>query len=243
MDEEALAQLTPTGRLRVAINAGNALLVTGKTPAGDPAGIAPDLARDIARCIGKPVSYVVFRTAKAVGEAVADGIWDIALIGADPARAEAIAFTAPYIEIEATFLIPGHFAATYPSDVDRPGARISTSGGSAYDLQLSRLIKHATIVRASSGSSAYEQFVDERMDALAGLRPLLLNYLNDLPDARVLEGRFGAVQQAVGTARANATGLAIVAAIVEGARQSGRIAELISRHGVCGLSVSAQAIR
>ena len=33
-------------------------------------------------------------------------MWDVGLIGAEPQRADAIDFTAAYVEIEATYLVP-----------------------------------------------------------------------------------------------------------------------------------------
>ena len=51
---ELASELAPTGVLRVGINMGNGLLVTGKTPSGDPQGVAPDMAaeRTGRRCYG-----------------------------------------------------------------------------------------------------------------------------------------------------------------------------------------------
>jgi polar amino acid transport system substrate-binding protein len=236
---DARAELAPTGTLRAGINMSNFLLVSGTNAAGDPVGVAPDLAREIAQRLGVPVVYLKFPRPGELADAV--GKWDIGLIGAEPARAEKIAFTPAYVEIEATYLVPAGSARKTMADVDRPGVRISVAGRSAYDLWLTRNIKHAELVRAESIPAAFQAFVDRRLDALAGLRPGLLANAEKLPGARLLDGHFTTVQQAIGTARANAAGAAFLRSFVEEAKATGLVARLIDRHRVRGLSVAPPA--
>src|SRR5499427_5970221 len=106
MPGDVKSELAPTGVLRAAINMGNFLLVTGKSPSGDPEGVAPDMAREIASRLGVPVKYVPYARPGELADAAGTGIWDIGLIGAEPQRAEKIAFTPAYVEIEATYLVP-----------------------------------------------------------------------------------------------------------------------------------------
>ena len=78
-----------------------------------------------------------------------------------------------------------------------------------------------------------------KLDALAGLRPRLIAEAQKIPGARILEGQFASVQQAIGTARANAAGAAFIREFVEDAKKSGLVASLIEKHNVQGLSVAA----
>ena len=119
-------------------------------------------------------------------------------------------------------------------DVDRPGIRIAVSDRSAYDLYLTRHLKHAELVRAKGLAAAFELFVNENLDALAGLRPGLIADADKLRGARILNGRFTAVRQAVGTAITNRAGAAFLGNFVEEAKASGLITRLIDRHGVTG---------
>lgn len=241
MPNEAASELAPTGVLRAGINMGNFLLVTGKTPAGDPDGVAPDMAREIAARLGVPVALVPFAQPGPLADAVGTNVWDICLIGAEPARAEKIAFTAAYVEIEATYLVPAGSPLKTVAQVDRPGMRIAVTARSAYDLWLERNIKRAELVRASGLDGAFQLFVDKKLDALAGLRPRLLADVEKLPGARILDGQFTAVQQAVGTASGNKAGAAFLRGFVEEAKASGLVARLIERHHVRGLSVAPLA--
>jgi polar amino acid transport system substrate-binding protein len=239
MSQSIVAELAPHGVLRAGINMSNFLLVTGKTPSGDPDGVSPDLARAIADRLGVPVKYVPFAKPGELADAVGDDVWDIGLIGAEPARAEKIAFTPAYVEIEATYLVPAGSPLQTIADVDKPGVRIAVSARSAYDLWLERNIKHAELVRSDGLASATEKFVRDKLDALAGLRPGLLGDIQKLPGARILDGQFTAVQQAVGTARAHTEGAAFLRDFVEQAKASGLVGRLIEKHKVVGrLSVA-----
>ncbi|HTV44994.1 MAG TPA: ABC transporter substrate-binding protein [Stellaceae bacterium] len=240
MPAAPVSELAPTGVLRAAINMGNFLLVTGKTPSGDPQGVAPDMAREIAQRLGVPIRYVPYARPGELADAVGTDVWDIGLIGAEPQRAEKISFTPAYVEIEATYLVPPGSPLQKIEDVDRPGVRIAVSARSAYDLWLARNIKHAQVIRSEGGGGAtFKQFIDDKMDAMAGLRPGLLSDREKLPGARILDGQFTAVQQAVGTAKSNTAGAVFLRDFVEEAKRSGLVARLIERHKVVGrLSVA-----
>ena len=239
MSPEIISDLAPTGVLRAGINLSNFLLVTGKTPAGDPVGVAPDMAREVATRLGVPVKYVTFNSPGELADQAGKGVWDIGLIGAEPQRAERIAFTSAYVEIEATYLVPAGSRLNTIADVDAPGVRIAVAGRSAYGLWLDRNIRHAELVRADSLGAATEQFMRGKLEALAGLRPGLLADLEKLPGARIIEGKFSSVQQAIGTAKKNTAGAAYLKAFVEEAKASGLVARLIEKHKVVGrLSVA-----
>jgi polar amino acid transport system substrate-binding protein len=239
MLEQAKAQLTPTGVLRAGVNMANFLLVTGRTPDGDPDGCAPDMARAIAARLGVPVKLVPYKNPGELGDAVDTNAWDIGLIGAEPQRAEKIAFTAAYVEIEATYLVPAGSPIQSIAEVDRPGVRVVTSVRSAYGLWLKNNIKHATLVLIEGMDASFNKFVDEKLDAFSGLRPGLIEDVKKLPGARILDGQFTAVQQAVGTSKRNLEGAAFLRALVEESKASGFVKGLIEKHGVVGrLSVA-----
>jgi polar amino acid transport system substrate-binding protein len=232
------SELAPTGVLRTGINMSNGLLVTGRSPSGDPEGVAPDMAAEIARRLGVPVAYVKFDRPSTLADAAGTDAWDIGLIGAEPARAEKITFTPAYCEIEATYLVPAGSPFQAVGDVDRAGTRIAVRRGSAYDLWLERNIKHATMVRSDSADGPFNQFVAEKLEALASLKTQLLEDVKKLPGARILPGNFTTVQQAIGTAKSNSAGAAYLRDFVAEAKRSGLVARLIEKHHVVGLSVA-----
>jgi polar amino acid transport system substrate-binding protein len=241
MSEQVKAELAPDGVLRAGLNLSNFLLISDKTAAGEPAGVAPDMAAEIARRLGVAVQYVPYKTPGELADAAETGAWDIGLIGAEPQRAEKIAFTPAYVEIEATYLVPAGSPIHSLADVDKAGVRISVTGRSAYGLWLDRHIQNATLVKTGTLDSAYELFVSDKLEALAGLKPRLLSDVEKLPGARILDGKFTAVQQAIGTARKNTAAAAFLRDFVAETKASGFVQSLIDRHKVRGLSVAPPA--
>ncbi|MGC1776886.1 MAG: transporter substrate-binding domain-containing protein [Xanthobacteraceae bacterium] len=233
------SELAPTGVLRAGINMSNFLLVTGKTAASDPVGVAPDMAAEIARRLEVPVAYVKFDRPSHLADAAGTNVWDIGLIGAEPQRAEKIMFTPAYCEIEATYLVPGGSPISSIAEVDRPGVRITVRRGAAYCLWLERNIKQAKLILADSAEGPFNQFVAEKLEAYASLRPQLLTDADKLPGAKILPGNFMTVQQAIGTAKANTAGGEFLRDFVAEAKSSGLVARLIEKHHVKGLSVAS----
>ena len=237
--DKIIAELAPTGTLRAGINLSNFLLVTGRTPSGDPTGVAPDMAGEIAKRLGVPLKLVPFKSPGELADAVNTNTWDIGLIADEPARAAVIAFAPAYVEIEATYIVRGESPLKTIGDVDRSGIRIVVAGRTAYDLWLTANIKNAELLRTEGGSAAFDQFKSGIGDALAGLRPGLLSDVEKIPGTRLIDGRFTTVQQAIGTARANLAGAAFLRDFVEDAKRSGLVANLIDKHKVRGLSVAS----
>lgn len=238
IDPAVLAELAPTGTLRAGINLSNFLLVTGQAENGDPVGVSPDVAAEIARRLGVAVQYVTYPDPGALADASDRDEWDVGNIGAEPQRAETIAFTAAYSEIEATYLVPAGSPIKTIADVDRPGVRIAVKGRAAYGLWLENNLQHATLIRTETIDASFDIFADQGLDALAGLRPRLILDVARLSGARILNGQFSAVQQAVGTPRKNVEAAIWLRAVVEDLKSSGFIAELIKRYDVKGLSVA-----
>jgi polar amino acid transport system substrate-binding protein len=233
----ARQQLVPSGTLRVGVNLGNFLLVS-KQGADGIGGIVPDLAQELARRLGVAVKLVTYPQAGPVADAATTGAWDVAFIGAEPQRASAIDFTEPYIEIEATYLVPDGSPIRSVAEVDRKGVRIAVASRSAYDLWLARNIKLAELVRAEGIEGSYQLFVKQKLEVLAGLKPRLLQDREKLPGARILEGRFTAVQQAIGTPKGRPAAAAYLRDFAKDIKASGLIARLIERHNVQGVSVA-----
>jgi polar amino acid transport system substrate-binding protein len=234
----AKSELAPSGKLRVGINYGNFLLVTRHSES-EYTGIAVDLGRELGKRLGVPVDLVPFATAGKLADAVKAGVWDVAFLGNEPQRAGDIAFSPPYLEIEATYLVPAGSKIRSIDEVDRKGVRIATAVNSAYDLYLSRHIKNATLVRANAIQGSYDVFVKDKLEVLSGLKPRLVTDAETLPGSRVLEGRFTVVQQSVGTPQGRPAGAKYLSEFATEVKTSGFVAQAISRHKVRGVSVAA----
>jgi polar amino acid transport system substrate-binding protein len=227
---EIARELAPTGTLRAAINFGNPVLAQKDPATGEPRGVSADLARELARRLNVPLEFVTFEAAGKVFEALKGNRWDIAFLAIEPVRAAEIAFTAPYVIIEGVYLVPKDSRLRSVDEVDREGVRIGVNRGSAYDLFLTRTLKHAQLQRGDSG---IELFRKEGLDAAAGVKQPLVGYASKHPDVRVMDGRFMEIRQAMGTPRVRLQGREAVPrylhAFVEEMKASGFVAQALAR--------------
>lgn len=237
----ARADLAPTGKLRAGINYGNVILAQRDPTTGESRGPAVELAQGLGRRLDVPVELVAYPGVGALVDGARAGAWDIAFLGADPARAGEIDFTAAYLEIETTYLVPPGSPLLTIADVDQDGVRVAAPARAAYELHLGRSLQHASLVRTQNAQAAFDLLVEGRVEALAGLRQALLPLAEKLPGSRLLEGRFMVVAQAVGTPKGRPAGLAYLRAYVEEAKASGMIARAIEKSGLRGVAVAPRA--
>ncbi len=234
---DIVQQLAPSGTLRAAINLGNPVLAQRDAISGDLRGVSVDLASEIARRLGVPVRFVPFDAAGKVFEALQSRAWDVAFLAIDPKRATEIAFTAPYVIIEGSYMVRRTSPLQVIADVDRPGVRIAVGNGSAYELFLSRTLQHAQLVRLPTGNEAIAAFLREGIDAAAGVKSPLQKFAQEHADLRVMDGRFMAIEQAMGMPKARVgpeaaeRALQFLRAFVEDAKASGLVAAGLERSG------------
>lgn len=217
----------------------NALLVTGANSKGEPAGVSPDMAAAIAEALGVPLELKPYPGPGFVADALGEGAWDIGNIAAEPERAKTIRFSASYCEIQATYLVMADSPFQTPADVDAKGVRIAAKSRAAYELWLTDNLKHAQLVTSDSFEGSAELFINQKLDALAGLRSPLLEQRDALPGTRLLEEGFTSVQQSIGCRHGIAQASTWLDHFVRDAISSGLVQQLIDKHGVTGrLSVS-----
>ena len=233
--------LAPTGKLRAGINYGNPVLATRDDASGELRGVAVDLAHELGRRTELPVDIVSFESAGKLFDAVKSGAWDVAFLAVDPGRADEIDFTAPYVEIEGTYLIPADAPFRTVADVDHDGVRVGVSGKSAYDLFLTRNLQRAQIVRAQSPESALDLILSAKVDVLAGVRQTLVAHSAKLPGSRVFEDRFMAIGQALGIVKGRGEAVKYLREFIEDVKASGVVARAIEKSGVRGVTVAPSA--
>ncbi len=237
-----VSQFSPHGRLRAAINLGNPLLAK-KAPGSDtPFGVSIDLARALAEHLGVELELTTFDTAGESVAAVTEERADIGFFAIDPIRGAGITFTAPYVLIEGCYLVSDNSPLISNDEVDRPGHRIVVGQGSAYDLFLSREIKHADLVRAPNSQVVVDLFVAQRLDVAAGVRQQLEHDARRHPGLRLLPGRFMVIQQAMGLPKGRGEAAAeVLRAFIEEKKASGFVRTALHHHGITGASVAPAA--
>ncbi|PYM25252.1 MAG: ABC transporter substrate-binding protein [Candidatus Rokuibacteriota bacterium] len=233
--------LASAGRLRVGINYGNFILARRDPVTGESHGVAIDLAGELARRLGVPVEIVAYDSVAVMVDAARAGAWDIAFLGSDPEREQVISFTAAYLEIEASYLVPSGSPLRAVGEVDRAGVRVAAPAKANYELYLRRSLKAAQLVSTPGADAAFELLIGGKVDALAGLKQALIGLTEKLPGSRMLEGRFMAVQQSIGVPKGRDAGLGYLRGLVEEAKASGLVARAIDKTGARGVSVAPRA--
>ena len=227
-----------TGTLRASINLGNPILAR-RAADGRPLGVSIDLAEGFAERLGVGLELVVFETAGQSVEAVEAERADIGFFAIDPKRGVHIAFTAAYLLIEGAYLVRDGSPLRDNEAVDQAGHQVVVGKGSAYDLYLSRELRHAEIVRAASSQAVVDTFMAGTAEVAAGVRQQLQADAARVAGLRLLPGRFMVIRQAMGLPRSRGDeAAAALAAYVEEMKASGFVAEALRRHGVEGASVA-----
>jgi polar amino acid transport system substrate-binding protein len=223
--------LAPGGLLRAAINLGNPVLARRDPATGALEGASVDLAREVGRRLGVPVTLVPFDAAGKVVAAARAGAWDLAFLARDPERAAEIRFTPPYVVIEGTYLVAEASAFRAVEDLDRAGVRIAVGRGAAYDLYLTRALKHATLVRAETSAGAVDLFLRDGLEAAAGVKNPLVAFAASHPGVRVIPGRFTVIEQAMAAPLGRDAAGGWLDAFVEEVKASGLVAAALARSG------------
>jgi polar amino acid transport system substrate-binding protein len=234
--DAARSELASTGKLRAGMNLGNTLFTTKDPATGELRGVSVDLMRELASRLGVPLELVVYATPGEVADTAQKGIWDVAILAIEQSRAQTIAFSPPITEIEATYAVRKDSPLRSIEQVDASGIRISASEKAGYELYLTRTLRNATLVRPKGFRASIDLFNDQGADALAGLKPMLLEAMNRMPDARLVEGRFMTVNHGLSTPRERRAAAEYLKVFVQEMNASGFIARSIERHGVQGLS-------
>lgn len=237
------SEFAPTGAMRVGINLGNPVIAQRDPQGGEPRGVASDLARELGKRLGVGVRFVTYESAGKMADAAKEDAWDVAFLAVDPDRAGDIDFTAAYVHIEGTYLVPADSPLRTIEDVDREGVRIAVGLKTAYDLWLTRNIKRAQLVRSPSSETAMAQFLDEKLEAAAGVRQPLAAAARRNQGLRVMEASFMIIRQASGVPRGRATAAKYLSDFIEEAKHSGLVARLLDKSGVSGATVAPRAAK
>jgi len=237
IDPAVLEDLAPQGVLKVAINLGNPVLAqTGSD--GQPQGVSVDLAKALAEELGVALEMTTFDAAGKVFAALSEGAWNVAFLAIEPVREQEIAFSAPYVIIEGTYLVAADSPFNEVAELDAEGIRIAVGKGAAYDLYLTRTLQHAELVRAQTSAAAVDLFLEKQLDAAAGVRQPLVKVAQADPRYRVLDGHFTSIRQAMAVPLHKSAGAGYVRAFVERQKANGFVARGLARSGQSDVTVA-----
>ena len=240
--ENVRAEIAPNGVMRAGVNLGNAVVAQKDPAGGPPRGVGPSLARELARRLGARIEYVTYDAAGKMADALRRGEWDVAFLAVEPQRANEIAFSAPYLQIEAGFMVRADSPLTRLDEFDRKGLRIASGNNGAYDLWLQRNFKNAERVLSPTTPGAIEMFLARPdLDAVANVRPALVAAAAKNPGMRVIEGSFMSINQAAGVPRQREAAARYVREFIEEMKASGFVERALRDSGVTEATVAGPA--
>ena len=212
----------PKGKLRAAMNFSNTVIARKDRGDGEPGGVTAALARELAQRLGAELNFIDYDSPGAVVDAIGAGQADICFLAIEPDRRKVIDFTDPYVLIESNYVVREGSPLRTPQDVDQPGVRIIVKTRAAYDLYLTRTLKHAELVRLNDDEM--ERFAEGDGDVLAGIKPMLEDFTQNRPGLKVMQTPFASVGQAMGMAKGRGPAFAYLEAFVEEMKASGFVA-------------------
>jgi polar amino acid transport system substrate-binding protein len=228
--------LAPVGRLRVGLYSGNPASLL-ESASAERRGIGFELGRALARWLEVPFDPVVYPNNGAMLEALRSGSLDVVFTNATPARVKEFDFTQPYIEVEAGYLVPQGSSIAVFGDVDRAGVKVGVMEGSTSSTTLPGVLKNASVVRVPTIDAIREMLAQRTLDAFATNKSILHEVSDALPGSRVLDGRYGVEQLAMGMPKGRDAGLAYARRFIAAAAKSGLVASAIQRAGFRGGTV------
>jgi polar amino acid transport system substrate-binding protein len=226
--------LAPTGKLRVGLYPGTPTSIVGDPASGDARGVGFDLGRALAQRVGIPIEPVVFAKNADVLAAAKSGTIDMVFTNATSARMADLDFSPAVLQVEQGYLVPASSAMHGLDEIDRDGVRVGLSRGSTSDATLSRELRNASIVRTYSLKDAIEMLSMGKLDAFATNKPTLFEMSGALPGSRVLDGRWGLENFAIGIPKGREAAMRLLRSFVADAKSTGTIVRAIERAGLRG---------
>lgn len=230
--------LAPTGKLRVGLYTGNPLSVIRDPISHDMKGMGFDLGKEMARRIGVPFEPVVYPSVGAVMDATRSSQWDIAFFLVNPARTPDVDFTSALVELELGYLVPATSSIWSLANIDRPGVRVAVTEKGQADVILSRSLKQAGVVRVPGLAATVERVRSGSADAIAANKTILHELSRQLPESRILDGRFAAERLAMAIPKGRERGMPYARKFVEDAKSQGLVKAAMDRAGARGAVVA-----
>ncbi len=231
---DAKKALAPTGKLRAGMNIGNNLF-TRQNETGQLYGVSVDLMQELANRLGVPLQMVVYNQPGQVADDVGNDVWDVAILAIEKTRAKTILFSPAMTEIEAGYVVHQNSDFQLAEQVDSSGVKIAAPEKAGYELYLSHALKNASLVRTKSFASSLELFNLDQVDAVAGLKPNLIESMHQLPMGKLLQGNFMTVNHGFSVALGRVDAAAYLANFVKDLIESGFVGRSITNHQIKGL--------
>lgn len=225
-DRAARKELTPTGKLRVAIAVGPApsgIYVIKDEASGKYRGVTIDLSAALAKKLGVEIDYVPYLASGEIQGAADKNAWDVTFMPVDEERRKFVDFGSPYHLLQSTYLVAPGSAIQTVADANKAGVRIAGVKDTATFRASNKASPNATHIALAGVDAAIALMQKGEADAIALGRASLGGVAAKIPGSRVLDGGFLNSTTSVAVVKGKPEALAYVSAFVEEAKASGLV--------------------
>lgn len=237
---QVLADLAPTGKLRIALFT-LPIIAVRDAETGQFGGVVVDLGRELAQRLGVAAEFTTANSPSAAVDQVKNGQADLTFLVDLSARASEIEFGAAYIGYETTFLVAANSPMRSLNDIDAPGRRIIAPERSAISAKLSETFKSVRIIGVpiaiGSANRVVEMLLNGEADAYSNLTHLLSLAQRELPGWRIVPGSYMTTIFSIAYAKDRPAGAAYANKFVDEMKKNGFIERAIERANLRGVVV------
>jgi polar amino acid transport system substrate-binding protein len=239
-NEELIAELAPTGRLRVALVFApeKSIFFVVEDEDGRPRGVTADIAAALADRLNVPVEFVLFPNSGLATDAVESGAVDVSFMPVDEERKRRVAFGPSYVLGASTFMVTAAMPARTVGEVDRPGVRVIGIANTTTIRAAARALKSTVISPVASVAEAVALLRDGQADAFALSRDSLPPYVRQVPGSRITDGAFQQIGIAIAVAKGKPAALAAVTAFMDEAKENGVVRRALDEAGYPDIAVA-----
>lgn len=243
-DAAVLAQLAPTGKLRVAIAIAPAPSAQFAIKNGDSyRGVAVILGEALARNMGVPAELVVFNGSGEVQNSASSGKWDVAFMPVDEERKKFVDFGNAYHILQSTYLVSPSAKIASVAGVNAPGVRIGGVANTATFRTSSRTAPQASHTAFERADETVVALRDGKVDAIAFSRESLTGLQSKVPGSRILDGGFMNSTTSIALPKGKPAALAYASEFIEEAKTSGLVRKAFDEMGLKSSQVAPAGMK
>lgn len=234
------SEIAPLGKLRVAMNAGNPILIK-RAPDGQViGGVALEVGKFIAEKLGVSFELVAYPDPSTFTQSFGKGEWDIGIGSPIPVAAEKADFGPELLLVDHVYTAAPGQAFGDAAQVDRPGVKIGVGRNSAQDVFLSRTLKSAELVRMpGGGADAIETLRSGKANLWASNATQAEAIVDGLAGAKIVSGAFNKERLSVALPKGrSAAAQGKLAEVVSEAKRTGLVQKAIEQAGLRGVQVA-----
>jgi polar amino acid transport system substrate-binding protein len=246
-DSAGVKELTPTGKLRVAIAYGPtpSALYTVKD-AGTSSGyrgVTIDLSEALAKKLGVQRELVPYLASGEIQSAASTGVWDVSFMPVDEERKKFVDFGNAYHLLQSTYLVTANSKLQSVKDANNPSVTVCGVKGTATFRANAVNAPRAVQLELSGPDEQIATMLAGKCEAMALSRESLSAVAPKIAGSRVLPDAFLNSTTAVAVPKNKPAALAYVTAFIEEAKAAGLVRKSFDAVGMTTSQVAPAGMK